>query len=311
MDSPVPPWPEEDAVAAGVDEDNPSQALEVLELVIEEKALDGIDIETEAVENNPPSESMTEPPPAAASGDRHSAGNMKLQPSETLVDVPVIRRNRPGTKVKDMYQWPDLPLEDMDTTLAVQQYIQQLIRRNPLDVDEILNMPPNQDEGVWKYEHLREFCMELNNLAVNLQCECTADTCTQMTATDQWIFLCAAHKQPRECSAIDYTRHTLDGAACLLNSNKYFPSRVDIKETSIAKLPSTCRRVYRIFSHAFFHHRPIFDAFEERTSLCRRFTAYVLKYNLMSAENLIVPVPGVHSPPPLQSPELKAGETEA
>lgn len=46
-----------------------------------------------------------------------------------------------------------------------------------------------------------------------------------MTATDQWIFLCAAHKTPKECTAIDYTRHTLDGAACLLNSNKYFPSR--------------------------------------------------------------------------------------
>ena len=30
---------------------------------------------------------------------------------------------------------------------------------------------------------------------------------------------------------IDYTRHTLDGAACLLNSNKYFPSRVSIKVT--------------------------------------------------------------------------------
>ena len=29
----------------------------------------------------------------------------------------------------------------------------------------------------------------------------------------------------QECPAIDYTRHTLDGAACLLNSNKYFPSR--------------------------------------------------------------------------------------
>jgi hypothetical protein len=46
-----------------------------------------------------------------------------------------------------------------------------------------------------------------------------------MTATEQWIFLCAAHKNPKECSAIDYTRHTLDGAACLLNSNRYFPSR--------------------------------------------------------------------------------------
>lgn len=59
-----------------------------------------------------------------------------------------------------------------------------------------------------------------------------------MTATDQWIFLCAAHKQPRECSAIDYTRHTLDGAACLLNSNKYFPSRlVKIRR----KLSDDCR----------------------------------------------------------------------
>lgn len=33
-----------------------------------------------------------------------------------------------------------------------------------------------------------------------------------------------------QCPAIDYTRHTLDGAACLLNSNKYFPSRWALKE---------------------------------------------------------------------------------
>ena len=32
-----------------------------------------------------------------------------------------------------------------------------------------------------------------------------------------------------DSSSADYTRHTLDGAACLLNSNKYFPSRVSIK----------------------------------------------------------------------------------
>lgn len=71
----------------------------------------------------------------------------------------------------------------------------------------------------------RQFCMELNGLAVELQNECLPDTCSQMTSTEQWIFLCAAHKTPKECPAIDYTRHTLDGAACLLNSNKYFPSR--------------------------------------------------------------------------------------
>ena len=75
------------------------------------------------------------------------------------------------------------------------------------DVDHILNAPETQDEGVWKYEHLRQFCMELNGLAVKLQSECKPEICSQMTATEQWIFLCAAHKTPKECPAIDYTRY--------------------------------------------------------------------------------------------------------
>ena len=66
-----------------------------------------------------------------------------------------------------------------------------------IDVDLILLAPDTQDEGVWKYEHLRQFCMELNGLAVKLQAECKPETCTQMTATEQWIFLCAAHKTPK------------------------------------------------------------------------------------------------------------------
>ena len=39
-------------------------------------------------------------------------------------------------------------------------------------------------------------------------------------------------------------------------------SRVSIKESSVAKLGSVCRRIYRIFSHAYFHHRQIFDKYE-------------------------------------------------
>ncbi len=150
----------------------------------------------------------------------------------------------------------------MDSTLAVQQYLQQLIREDPACVDSILRTPDQQDELVWKYEHLRQFCMDLNLIAVKLQTECKPSTCTQMTATEQWIFLCAAHKNPKECSAIDYTRHTLDGAACLLNSNRYFPSRVNIKDSSVQKLASVCRRIYRIFSHDYFHHREIYNEFE-------------------------------------------------
>jgi len=159
----------------------------------------------------------------------------------------IIRRNLPGTKTANFSQWVEEPFDEMDSTLAVQQYIQQTIRRDPQDVEVILTAPETQDEGVWKYEHLRQFCMELNGLAVKLQAECKPETCTQMTATEQWIFLCAAHKTPKECPAIDYTRHTLDGAACLLNSNKYFPSRVSIKVTNFFN------------EHAVSHY---FDAFD-------------------------------------------------
>jgi len=200
------------------------------------------------------------------------------------------RSNPPGTKSEDFYKWPPQPLEEMESTLAVQQYIQQQIRKDYKDYENILKMPPGQDEAVWKYEQLRQFCLELNLLATYLQSECHPHTCEQMTATDQWVFLCAAHKTPQECPAIDYTRHTLDGAASLLNSNKYFPSRVSIKESSISKLGSVCRRVYRIFSHAYWHHREIFDQAENETYLCRRFTRFVTRYNLMTSQNLIVPI---------------------
>eukprot|EP00794_Sanderia_malayensis_P003409 gene3409-3899_t len=202
----------------------------------------------------------------------------------------IIRRNRPGTKAENISAWLDEPFDEMDSTLAVQQHIQQMIRADNSKIEAILEPPDGQDEGVWKYEHLRQFCMEFNGLAVKLQEECKPDTCTQMTATEQWIFLCAAHKTPKECPAVDYTRHTLDGAASLLNSSKYFPSRVSIKDSSVNKLGSVCRRVYRIFSHAFFHHKRLFDEFENETHLCRRFTRFVMKYDLMSKENLIVPI---------------------
>ena len=43
----------------------------------------------------------------------------------------------------------------MDSTLVVQQYIQQTIRKDHNDIEAILASPESQDEGVWKYEHLR------------------------------------------------------------------------------------------------------------------------------------------------------------
>jgi hypothetical protein len=93
----------------------------------------------------------------------------------------VLRRNHKGLRSDEFYQWPEQSFEDMDSTVAVQQHIQQLIRRDANAMDDILNPPEHQDEGVWKYEHVRQFCMELNKLTVRLQGECTPTTCTQMT----------------------------------------------------------------------------------------------------------------------------------
>lgn len=214
--------------------------------------------------------------------------------------VDVLRRNRPGSKRADWSNWPDQEFCNMESIHAAQMLIQQRIRncrlKNNKEIDKILEKPEGADEDVWKYEHLRQFCQELNGLATRLQDGgCSPTTCPQMTATDQWIFLCAAHKSPKECSAIDYTRHTLDGAANLLNNSKYFPSRVSLKLASVTKLGSVSRRIYRIFSHAYFHHRQIFLDFENTNQLCRRFTKFVTMYDLMPKDNLIVPVDSLES----------------
>ncbi|GIQ91541.1 MOB kinase activator family protein, partial [Kipferlia bialata] len=41
----------------------------------------------------------------------------------------------------------------------------------------------------------------------------------------EWMFLCACHPSPRECSAIDYIVHTLDATGSHLNSTASFPNR--------------------------------------------------------------------------------------
>uniref|UniRef100_A0A1I7WSZ8 Mob1/phocein family protein n=1 Tax=Heterorhabditis bacteriophora TaxID=37862 RepID=A0A1I7WSZ8_HETBA len=178
--------------------------------------------------------------------------------TQVAEQLRLFRRNDPGTKREEWCKWPPMSFDEMESTLNVQQFIQQTIALNPADIgalflfilpffevlffqDGILTPPIDQDDGVWKYEQLRQFCLQLNGLALLLQEECMPETCIQMTATEQWIFLCAAHKNPKEV------------------------------ESSLSKLGSVCRRVYRIFSHAYFHHKKLFDDFEGETHLCKRF----------------------------------------
>ena len=57
--------------------------------------------------------------------------------------------------LQEWCKWPAQTFEEMDSTVVVQQYIQQLIKTETFNIDLILTPPEGQDEGVWKYEHLR------------------------------------------------------------------------------------------------------------------------------------------------------------
>uniref|UniRef100_A0A6U4PZ83 Uncharacterized protein n=2 Tax=Hemiselmis andersenii TaxID=464988 RepID=A0A6U4PZ83_HEMAN len=149
--------------------------------------------------------------------------------------------------------------------------------------------PSGADAGVWQLENIRHFTMELSGLAVALNSECTSVTCPKMKATDEWMYLCAAHKQPQECSAMDYIIHTLDGTCSLLTSAKWFPSRSHIPDSSLKYFQSIARRLYRILSHTFFHHRATFDAFENKHQLCCRFVAFAKFFDLIPPKLLIIP----------------------
>ncbi|KAF0540857.1 Mob1/phocein [Gigaspora margarita] len=208
--------------------------------------------------------------------------------TETTLKPTPVRRNRPGTKFEDAYQFPHITLDKYESAFALQEYLQSLIRTNKEDIDLLVELPPGHEEDTWQYEHLRQLCLELNYLVIQLEAECNRQSCPEMKA-DEWMYLCAAHPTPTNCCAIDYIVHTLDGATTLLNSHKYFPSRISIPETSIKYYQSIARRLYRIFAHAWFHHREIFEAFENENQLYARFLKLSDRYGLVAKNLLIIP----------------------
>ena len=114
---------------------------------------------------------------------------------------------------------------DLSTPLGARAHLQQLLRADSSDAKGLVKRPEGCPKAVWQYEHLRELTKDLGLLTVALNQACCEASCPVMNATDQWRFLCAAHKTPKECSAIDYALHTLEGTSAMLCSNKYFPCR--------------------------------------------------------------------------------------
>ncbi|ORZ14215.1 Mob1/phocein [Absidia repens] len=199
-----------------------------------------------------------------------------------------LRRLYPGSRLEDTFAWPIEKLDNFDSSFHVQEYLQQIIRVDCSNVEAIVELPESVDKQVWQYEHLRQVCLELGMLVVALEPECTKENCPEMKA-DGWLYLCAAHPSTQSCPAIDYIIHTLDGATILLNNTKYFPSRISVPEPSLKHFQSIARRLYRIFAHAYFHHREIYELFENDSSLYARFLLLSKTYRLVPPELVSIP----------------------
>jgi hypothetical protein len=62
-----------------------------------------------------------------------------------------------------------------------------------------------------------------------------------------------------------------------------------VPTNSAKHFQSIARRLYRIFAHAWFHHRSVFDDVEKRLHLYQRFLLFSKKFDLVPEKLIIIP----------------------
>ena len=98
--------------------------------------------------------------------------------------------------------------------------------------------------STWIYEPLRQFVLELNNLLLALEGECTLETCP-MSSKDESIFPCNAHRKTRACCAIEYITHTIDASTTVLVIDRP-PLRSRASASAIKIYQSISQPLYRM-----------------------------------------------------------------
>eukprot|EP00871_Galdieria_phlegrea_P000081 jgi/Galph1/1073/GphlegSOOS_G5878.1 len=151
-----------------------------------------------------------------------------------------------------------------------------------------------------KYSELEEFVrkqvlrfvVQLNCFACFLGEVCNYNTCPQMSATKDVLYLCAAHERAQECCAIDYISHCLDGATSLLTSEEVVSPNLVGKnqDVNLQNFRLIMRRLYRLFAHAYYHHLDTFKKFEQETELFQHFCSFSSYFNLISPSDMLVPM---------------------
>ena len=161
-------------------------------------------------------------------------------------------------------------------------YFQTYLSTHRDDVDAFCKIPSLPDDinssqqlvvSIFHYNVLREMILAIDRMdLIRLDCNCP-----KMIASDEWHFLCAPHSEkPRDCSALDYMKHTIDSTTSLLLSQPFVSKHYY----------SILRRLYRIYGHLYFHH---YEIFKREKFHCIRFYLFLKEWGLFKQDMMIIP----------------------
>jgi hypothetical protein len=191
-----------------------------------------------------------------------------------------------GSKRSEIFKYGIVPLREKETVFALQEYVREVIRSDPINVEACISIPKDiQDSNIaFQLEVMKYFLIEVGYFVVYVSRDCDASRCKKMQATMKFMYRCSAHRKPQDCSAIQYCIHTLDLFTEKLNAKEYVISFKIPAKRAKKDMSDLCRRVYRIFAHAFYHHQSLFKEYEAKHLLCTRFIAFFRKYQLVPRE---------------------------
>jgi hypothetical protein len=158
-----------------------------------------------------------------------------------------------------------------------------LTKHDPFRLATVTEKPAEVSVEDFRVSVTKLFCAEFSRMLTRIINEkvCRSE-CGEMRATEEWNFLCSAHPKPKECSAIDYMKHTVDQCAAMM--------LLLHTKNAADNLPSILRRLYRILAHLYFHHEEFFTRWEEESALCSKITHFLeTNSDLVPKETLIVP----------------------
>ncbi|KAJ6227874.1 mob-like protein phocein [Anaeramoeba flamelloides] len=204
----------------------------------------------------------------------------------------IVRRNRKGTKNKDLFKWPNETLDEMDGALRTQQYIQRMIQEDASDVWKLVRLPKSQDKYVWIYEHLRQIVIELNDFCVFHNGVWTVENHPDMRLKingEETAFFSSAFYPPKKVPAIDYITQTIEQTQDTLNNSTLFPSRAFIPQKGQQEFQNIFRRLARIFAFSFYEYPDYFKKYEEEQHLFKRFKTLGLEFEMITQQNLLIP----------------------